>query len=425
MLERVPLLEKELADYTDVVGGATVERIRELAEPFRGARVLHINATAYGGGVAELLATHVPLLRSLGIDAEWQVMHGSDEFFTITKHVHNALQGAAIEWNTSMQRTYLERVLDNALALEDDWDYVVVHDPQPAALLSFLHDKKIGRASTKWIWRCHIDLTAANPDVWEFFRPFVEQHDASVWTMPEFVPDSLNMARVVHAPPCIDPLSVKNLELAMPFCKEITKQYGIDPHRPIVCQVSRFDPWKDPLGVLEAFQVVREQITDAQLVLAGSMATDDPEGFRVWEEIEAARGGDRDIHLLSNLHQVGAVQINAFQRMAGVMVQKSLREGFGLTVSEALWKGRPVVGGRAGGITLQIRDGYDGYLVDSVEECARRIIDLLADPVGSEAMGIQGREHVRENFLCTRELEDWLTLFGELRSADPRSATRS
>ena len=425
MLERVPLLEKELADYTDVVGGATVERIRELAEPFRGARVLHINATAYGGGVAELLATHVPLLRSLGIDAEWQVMHGSDEFFTITKHVHNALQGAAIEWNTSMQRTYLERVLDNALALENDWDYVVVHDPQPAALLSFLHDKKIGRASTKWIWRCHIDLTAANPDVWEFFRPFVEQHDASVWTMPEFVPDSLNMARVVHAPPCIDPLSVKNLELAMPFCKEITKQYGIDPHRPIVCQVSRFDPWKDPLGVLEAFQVVREQITDAQLVLAGSMATDDPEGFRVWEEIEAARGGDRDIHLLSNLHQVGAVQINAFQRMAGVMVQKSLREGFGLTVSEALWKGRPVVGGRAGGITLQIRDGYDGYLVDSVEECARRIIDLLADPVGSEAMGIQGREHVRENFLCTRELEDWLTLFGELRSADPRSATRS
>jgi len=425
MLERVPLLEKELADYTDVVGGATVERIRELAEPFRGARVLHINATAYGGGVAELLATHVPLLRSLGIDAEWQVMHGSDEFFTITKHVHNALQGAAIEWNTSMQRTYLERVLDNALALEDDWDYVVVHDPQPAALLSFLHDKKIGRASTKWIWRCHIDLTAANPDVWEFFRPFVEQHDASVWTMPEFVPDSLNMARVVHAPPCIDPLSVKNLELAMPFCKEITKQYGIDPHRPIVCQVSRFDPWKDPLGVLEAFQVVRKQIPDAQLVLAGSMATDDPEGFHVWEEIEAARGGDRDIHLLSNLHQVGAVQINAFQRMASVMVQKSLREGFGLTVSEALWKGRPVVGGRAGGITLQIRDGFDGYLVDSVEECASRIIDLLADPVGSEAMGIQGREHVRENFLCTRELEDWLTLFGRLRSDEPRSATRS
>ena len=424
MLERVPLLEKELSDFSPTVGDDAIARIRELAEPFRGARVLHINATAYGGGVAELLATHVPLLRSLGIDAEWQVMQGSDEFFAITKHVHNALQGADIEWNASMQRTYLERVLDNALALEDGWDFVVVHDPQPAALLSFLHDKKIGRASTKWIWRCHIDLTAANPDVWEFFRPFVEQHDASVWTMPEFVPDSLDMARVVHAPPCIDPLSVKNLDLALPFCNEITKQYGIDPNRPIVCQVSRFDPWKDPLGVLEAFQIVREQIPDTQLLLAGSMATDDPEGFRVWEEIEAARGGDRDIHLLSNLHQVGAVQINAFQRMASVMVQKSLREGFGLTVSEALWKGRPVVGGRAGGITLQIRDGFDGYLVDSVEECASRIIDLLADPVGSEAMGAQGREHVRENFLCTRELADWLHLFGDLREDNPRSTAR-
>jgi trehalose synthase len=251
--------------------------------------------------------------------------------------------------------------------------------------------------------------------MWEFFRPFVEQYDASVWTMPEFVPASLSMDRVVHAPPCIDPLSVKNLDLATPFCIEITKQYGIDPKRPLVCQVSRFDPWKDPTGVIEAFRIVREQVTDAQLLLAGSMATDDPEGFRVWEDTEAARAGDKDIHLLSNLHQVGAVQINAFQRTASVVVQKSLREGFGLTVSEALWKGRPVVGGRAGGIKLQIREGFNGYLVDDVETCARRIIDLLADPVGADAMGAQGREHVRENFLSTRELEDWLRLMGELR----------
>ena len=234
--------------------------------------------------------------------------------------------------------------------------------------------------------------------------------------MPEFVPASLDMDRIVQAPPCIDPLSVKNLDLAMPFCHEIARQYGVDVHRPIVCQVSRFDPWKDPVGVIEAFRIVREQVPDAQLVLAGSMATDDPEGFHVWEQTEAARAGDPDIHLLSNLQQVGAVQINAFQRVADVVIQKSLREGFGLTVSEALWKGRPVVGGRAGGITLQIRDGYDGYLVDSIEECARRTIDLLADPVGADAMGAQGREHVRNNFLSTRELEDWLRLFTELRA---------
>jgi trehalose synthase len=419
VLERVPLLEKDLADYAAVVGDETVERIRALAEPFRGARILHVNATAYGGGVAELLATHVPLCRSLGIEAEWQVLHGSDEFFAITKQVHNALQGAEIEWTPPMQRTYLERVLDNALALEGEWDFVVAHDPQPVALLSFLRESVLGRSRTFWTWRCHIDLTAANPEVWEFFRPFVEQHHAAVFTMPEFIPASLSMDRVIQAPPCIDPLSVKNLDLATPFCNEIAKQYGIDPDRPMVCQISRFDPWKDPVGVIEAFDIVRREVPDAQLVLAGSMATDDPEGFRVWEQTEQARGGDRDIHLLSNLHQVGNVQINAFQRIADVMVQKSLREGFGLTVSEALWKGRPVVGGRAGGITLQIRDGRDGYLVDSVEECAKRIIDLLADPDGATAMGAEGREHVRANFLSTRELEDWLTLFTELRASAP------
>jgi trehalose synthase len=415
MLERVPLLEKELDDYLDVVGPEALERIRELARPLAGKRILHINATAYGGGVAELLATHVPLLRSVGLDAEWQVMHGSDEFFAVTKQVHNGLQGADVEWTPAMQRTYLEKVLDNSLLLDEAFDYVVVHDPQPAALLHFLHDHPLLRSNgTKWIWRCHIDLTAANPAVWEFYRPFVELHHASVWTMPQFVPASLDMERIVHAPPCIDPLSVKNLDLPMPFCVEIAKQYGIDANRPIVCQVSRYDPWKDPIGVIEAFRTVRTQVTDAQLVLAGSMATDDPEGFKVWEDTEAARAGDRDIHLLSNLHQVGAVQINAFQRIASVMVQKSIREGFGLTVSEALWKGRPVVGGRAGGITLQIREGFDGFLVDTVDQCAARIIDLLADPVGADAMGSQGKEHVRENFLSTRELEDWLRLFGEL-----------
>jgi trehalose synthase len=416
VLERVPLLEKELAQYAAIVGDDEVAEIRDAAAPLEGARVLHVSATAYGGGVAELLATHVPLLRSVGIDAEWQVLHGSDEFFAVTKQVHNALQGADIEWTPQMQRTYLERILDNSLLMDDGYDVVVVHDPQPAALLHFLRDHpSLSDGRTRWIWRCHIDLTVANPAVWEFFRPFVELHDASVWTLAEFVPASLKMDHVVELHPCIDPLSVKNLDLARPFCEELTRQYGIDTRRPLVCQISRFDPWKDPIGVVDAFRLVCEQVPDAQLLLAGSMATDDPEGFRVWEETEKARAGDRDIHLLSNLHQVGSVQINAFQRIATVMVQKSLREGFGLTVSEALWKGRPVVGGRAGGIKLQVIDDYSGYLVDSVEGCAQRIIDLLADPVGADAMGSQGREHVRSNFLATRELQDWLLLLSELR----------
>lgn len=415
MLERVPLLEKDLDDYAPIVGDEVVARIREAAAPLAGARVLHLNATAYGGGVAELLATHVPLLRSVGIDAEWQVIRGSDEFFMITKAVHNALQGGKVDWTAPMQRAYLERVLDNAFDLEGEYDFVVAHDPQPAGLLNFLRDSPVNRPDTRWVWRCHIDLTDADPEVWGFFRPFVELHDASVFTMPEFVPDSLAMDRVIQAPPCIDPLSVKNLDLPTPFGEELLKQYGIDVRRPIVCQVSRYDPWKDPVGVMEAFRIVREKVTDAQLLLAGSMATDDPEGFHVWQEVQEVRAGDPDIHLLSNIQQVGNVQINAFQRLADVVVQKSIREGFGLTVSEALWKGRPVVGGRAGGIELQIRDGYDGYLVDSIDDCASRVVDLLADPVGADAMGTQGREHVRANFLATRELEDWLRLLTELR----------
>lgn len=414
MLERVPLLEKDLDAYVEFAGQETIDRIRALAEPLRGARILHVNATAYGGGVAELLATHVPLLQNLGIAAEWQVIHGSDEFFAVTKAVHNALQGGDVEWTAAMQRIYLEKVLDNALLVEGEWDYVVIHDPQPAAMLGFLADSPVNRPETKWIWRCHIDLTDANPEVWEFFRPHVERHDASIWTMPEFVPSSLSMDRIVQAPPCIDPMSVKNLDLPLPFMTEICRQYGLDVDRPIMCQVSRYDPWKDPLGVIEAFQIVRQEVPDAQLLLAGSMATDDPEGFHVWEQVEEARGGDRDIHLLSNIQQVGNVQINAFQRAAHVVVQKSLREGFGLTVSEGLWKGRPVIGGRAGGIVLQIRDGQDGYLVDSVEECAKHTIELLQDPGLADEMGASGKEHVRQNFLSTRELEDYLNLFTEL-----------
>jgi len=414
LLERVPLLEKSLDDYADVVEPGTIERIRELAKPLRGARVLHVNATAYGGGVAELLATHVALSRDVGLDAEWQVIHGSDEFFAVTKNVHNALQGQDIGWDTSMERIYLEKVLENALLIEGEYDFIVIHDPQPAAIREFIRGHAQDRENTKWVWRCHIDLTDANASVWEFFRPYVQQYDAAVFTMPEFVPSTLELDRVLKMPPCIDPLSVKNLDLATPFVNELCRGYGVRAEDPLMVQVSRFDPWKDPIGVIEAFRIVREEIPKLQLVLAGSMATDDPEGFHFWELTNDARAGDPSIHLLSNIQQVGSVQINAFQRAAEVVLQKSLREGFGLTVSEALWKGRPVVGGRCGGITLQIEDGVDGYLVDSVEEAATRTAELLRDPEKADEMGRVGREHVRKNFLSTRELEDWLRLFGEL-----------
>ncbi|HVM41023.1 MAG TPA: glycosyltransferase [Acidimicrobiia bacterium] len=416
MLERVPLLVKEIAAYEKAAGVDAVDELRRLAEPFQGARVLHVNATAYGGGVAELLGSVVPLMRDLGLEAEWHVIHGSDEFFGVTKGMHNALQGAEIPWTFESEETYLSKIRENALAFDDgEWDFVIIHDPQPAALLGFLEDGAVNRrGSAKWIWRCHIDLTDANPAVWEFLRPHVERHDASVWTMPEFVPDSLKMDCVRMIPPAIDPLSVKNLGLERPFVDEICRQYGVDLSRPLMCQVSRFDPWKDPVGVIEAYQMARHEVPGLQLLLAGSMATDDPEGFHYWEITEEAAGGDADVHLLSNIQQVGSVQINAFQRAADVIVQKSLREGFGLTVSEGLWKGRPVIGGDCGGIRIQIRDGEDGFLVSSVEECARRTVELLHDHERADVMGASGMEHVREQFLTTRLIADWLRLFGEL-----------
>jgi trehalose synthase len=415
VLERVPLLEKDLADYAEIVETGALERIKELAAPLKGARVVHLNATAYGGGVAELLSTHVALLRAVGIDAEWQVIHGSDEFFAVTKAVHNALQGAEVEWTSHMERIYLERVLDNALLLEGDWDYVVTHDPQPAAMRDYVRARGLSPEDTKWIWRCHIDLTDANQRVFEFFRPFIEQYDAAVFTMPQFVPQSLHMDHIVFAPPCIDPLSVKNLDLPKPFVDEIVKQYGVRANEPLIVQVSRFDPWKDPIGVIEAYRLVQEEFPNVQLVLAGSMATDDPEGFHYWELANEARAGDPNVHLLSNIQQIGNVQINAFQRAADVVMQKSLREGFGLTVSEGMWKNKPVVGGRCGGITLQIEEGVNGFLVDDVETAAKRTSDLLRDPERAEEMGAAGRERVRREFLSTRELEDWLRLFTELR----------
>ncbi len=415
MLERVPLLVKELSHYEDAAGADAVAELRELAAPFKDARVLHVNATAFGGGVAELLGTVVPLMRDLGIDAEWQVLHGSDEFFGVTKQVHNALQGADVTWTWEMEETYLDKLRENAQLFDGRWDYVIIHDPQPAALLAFIEEGPFNqRGDGKWIWRCHIDLTDANQKVWEFFRPYVERHDASVWTMPGFVPDTLSMDEVRIIPPAIDPMAVKNLQLERPFVDEICRQYGLDVKRPIMCQVSRFDPWKDPLGVIDAFRMAREEIDGLQLLLAGSMATDDPEGFHVWEETERARQDDPDIHMVSNIQQVGSVQINAFQRAADVVIQKSLREGFGLTVSEALWKGRPVIGGDCGGIVLQIRDGQDGFLVSSIEECAQRTVELFRDLDRADAMGASGKEHVREQFLTTRLLADWFRLFSEL-----------
>jgi trehalose synthase len=410
LLHEVPLGQKSLSDYTHIVGKDLTERIRELAEPLKGKRVLHVSATAFGGGVSEILYTIVPLMRDVGLDAHWHVIFGKDEFFNATKLLHNSLQGAEETLSEEQWELFDEINRMNAEGLEGEWDVVIVHDPQPIGMR---------RGATKkgkhWIWRCHIDLSTPNPAPIARLLPLIEEYDATVWHMPQYVPEGVDHANGVNIiPPAIDPLSPKNMAFSPDDAAFVCKQFGIDVDRPLLTQVSRFDPWKDPIGVIDAYREVTEQIPEAQLAMVGSMATDDPEGREYFEKTFEYADGDPDIKILSNLNNVGAIEVNAFQSQSDAVLQKSIREGFGLTVTEALWKGRPTVAGNVGGIPLQITNGESGFLVDSPSECAQRCLEILADPELGKQLGRAGKEHARQNFLSPRLLRDWLGLMGDL-----------
>ena len=412
MLRHVPVPPKHLDAYRDSAGDEAVERFLEVARPLKGLRLVHLNSTAFGGGVSELLFTHIGLLRDVGIDAQWQLIEGAEDFFAITKAAHNGLQGAEVPWTRDMENTYLERVRVNASRFVNDWDVVFVHDPQPAALRTVLAQE--GELRGTWIWRCHIDLSHTFRPVWDFFATHVEQYDAAIFTMREFVQPGFSGPRIELIAPSIDPLSPKNFPMEAHAFWDIVRRYGVDDHRPIALQVSRFDPWKDPHGVIDAYRLAKAEVPDLQLVLIASMATDDPEGWHYLEATESHAGDDPDIHLLTNLQEVGNLEVNAFQRAATVVVQKSLREGFGLVVSEAMWKEKAVIGGAVGGITLQIEDGRSGFLIDSVEACAKRLVELLHDRELRASFGQAARHRVRERFLTLRELEDYLRLIASL-----------
>jgi trehalose synthase len=408
VLPVVPVQPRHLSDYEAAAGAEAIERLRAVAEPLRGLRLLQVNSTPFGGGVAELLHTQVPLLNDLGIPTTWVVIEGSDEFFAVTKAIHNALQGAENRLTEQMEKIYWDRMRENAPRLPRDFDVVLVHDPQPAALLTLVEEA--GERTGSWIWRCHIDLSACYRPVWELFEPLVNRFDAAVFTAQEFVQPTARGPEIALIPPSIDPLSAKNVDMSHGAVLEIAASLGIDPRRPLLTQVSRFDPWKDPLGVIDAYRLVRHEVPDVQLAMIGSLAHDDPEGMRYLELTNEHAGDDPDVHLLTNLTGVGDQAVNAVQRLADVVIQKSLREGFGLVVAEAMWKGKPVVGGDVGGIRLQIVDDETGALVQSVTECAEATTRLLRDPDLRGRMGIAGRERVRERFLVTRELEDQLRL---------------
>lgn len=412
-LDLVPLPEKPIEPYAEIVGEDVVEQIVEMAAEIEGARVLHLNPTAFGGGVAELLYALVPLMRSVGLDAEWRLIHGTEDFFNVTKAAHNGLQGMEVLWTDEMEAVYLAKLAENVALWGGKYDFIVCHDPQTAALVDLLTQRTGSRPPGRWIWRCHIDLTAPFQPVYEFFAPFINDFDAAIFTLEDFVPAGIE-SKVAIIPPCIDPLAHKNLWMDRRTVRAMLQAYQIDVDRPIVCQISRFDPWKDPLGVIDAYRIAKESIPGLQLVMAGSMATDDPEGWHYFTATEEHRAGDPDIYLLTNMQQVGATQVNAFQRAADVVLQKSTREGFALTVAEALWKETPVIGGRAGGIRLQVIDDKTGYLVDSVEDCAERMVWLLNNPREAAEMGKQGKEHIRANFLSTNNLHNYLKLFTSL-----------
>jgi trehalose synthase len=415
-VQKVTVGRWSLDAYDGLAPDVVIQELREHARALKGARILHINATAYGGGVSELLRSCVPLLNDLGLTVDWEVISGRQDFFRATKALHNGLQGAPQTLSEGDRAAFLDCARENAQALDGSYDFIVVHDPQPAAL-PMLH----GKGDARWVWRCHIDTSEPNAETWAFLRPYLAEFDAAVFTMAEFVPPDMPVERVETIAPAIDPLSPKNLDLDPSTARQILDWIGLELPGRLVTQVSRFDAWKDPLGVIAAYRLVREEISELQLALVGSMALDDPEGWEVYGQVTEHAGNDPLIHLYTNLSGVGNVEVNAFQRLSEVVVQKSIREGFGLVVSESLWKGTPVVAGRAGGIPMQMPEGVGGLLVDSVEQCAAGMLRLLNDRELAEHLGQSGRARVREHFLLPRLLMEELRLLSTLDPAAPAS----
>jgi len=393
---------QRIEDYVELIGAAKVERIRNKAKEFEGLRVANFNSTYYGGGVAEMLSSMTLLMNSLGLQTEWRVIQGTPDFFSITKKMHNALQGGDIDLSSIKKEIFEQVIYENSMRNFIEHDFVIVHDPQPLPLIE--HYEK----SCPWLWRCHIDLSRPQPEIWKYLRHWIDLYDAAILSCPDFAQEMKPPPHFFM--PAINPFNIKNRELTDKEIDERLAHYNIPTDLPLVVQVSRFDPWKDPVGVLEAFKRARKEM-DATLVLLGNFATDDPEGEQIYESLCACR--DERILILTSGDDTALV--NALQTRAAVVVQKSLREGFGLTVAEAMWKGTPVIGGNVGGIRYQIEDGINGFLVSSVEQAATRIVQLLKDKKLRDQMGEKARDTVREKFLLPRYVEQYLDLFAEFR----------
>jgi trehalose synthase len=410
MLE-VPLTGKiELKDFVGIVGEDQIRTVRTLGDKLKGKSVTHVNSTAYGGGVAEILHSMVPLMQDAGLNVHWEVIRGELSFFNVTKKIHNALQGANFSLTEEEKRTYLQYNKMNSEETKLDTDIIMVHDAQPAGLIEYCNNK-----DTNWIWRCHVDLSAPNLAVWGFLEPYIAKYNAAVFTAKEYVVSSLTIQKLLIRPPSINPLSEKNRELTDSEVKTVLDRFEVKADQPIITQVGRFDPWKNPSAAIDVYRLIKKEFPTAQLLLIGGMATDDPEGLLYFEKTARHATEDPDIHLLlTDLKGMKDLEVNALQRASQVVLQMSTREGFGLTVAEALWKGVPVVARRVGGIPLQVVDGHNGFLVDTVEQAAERTLWLLKNKDMAYQMGVSGRERVRDNFLIISEVRDYMQLFNDL-----------
>ena len=408
MLEKVSVGEKTTDSYRSsvLVDDHVIEEILALGRELRGVCLCHINSTPYGGGVAELLYSCVPLLCNAGITADWRIFAGDEPFFEVTKNFHNALQGAEHHLTAEEKETYLKYNLENAKHMDFKYDVIIINDPQPAALRHFYNG-----GNTKWVWRCHIDTSEPNREVWQFIKSYVEGYDHAVFTLDQYIPPDLKLPRVDSIAPAIDPHSPKNRELPVRYCIDFVVSKGIAANRPLVTQVSRFDPWKDPLGVIEAYKLARKEISGLQLALIGSLASDDPQGVGMLEKVEMEAEDDPNLFVFYNLSDI---EVNAFQRASNLVIQKSLREGFGLTVSEALWKSTAVIGGRVGGIPIQMSGDLDQLLVSGIEECAEKIVMLLQNKDMARELGAKGKQRVQSKFLVPRLVRDELMLVKKL-----------
>jgi trehalose synthase len=402
-----------IQDYAAVAGEDVINHLRQLAAPLQGLKVVHVNSTRLGGGVAEILVKLVPLTKELGLDAVWEVIRGGERFYECTKNFHNGLQGKQVPMGDALVQVFESTNSENAEELRrilEEADIVFIHDPQPLPLLKACPNRK-----GKWIWRCHIDLSHPYRPVWKYLRKFVVDYDASVFSLSDFAQPLPHTLYLI--PPSIDPLSEKNMDLPESEVLGIRKKFNVDPDRPMMLQVSRFDRFKDPVGVIRAYRLAKTFAPSLQLVLAGGEATDDPEGEAVLAEVRSEVNEDKDAHILL-LPPDAHVTINALQRSADIVVQKSIKEGFGLTVTEAMWKGKAVIGGNTGGIRLQVVNHHTGFLVNTPEGAALRIRHLLQRPEKALEMGLKAKELVREDFLITRHVKEYLSLIVALIYGD-------